>query len=206
MLEHIPAWLGKALSGARAGMEKVAVARPELGNGFATWSLTSPAFADGGRLPERFTADGAGVSPPLVWPDPPAGTARLALLVEDVDAPAPQPLVHALVWGLPAAPGTLAEGVIVTDARHASGGEVGRNSFGREGWLPPDPPTGHGQHRYVFQLFALDSGAGDPGVNPGRTAAIEAMTGHVIAAGLLIGLYSRGEEAPVGPVGAAAPA
>ena len=37
-------------------------------------------------------------------------------------------------------------------------------------------------------------------------AMIEAMSGKVLAAGLLIGTYSRGEEAPVGPVGTLAPA
>ncbi len=78
---------------------------------------------------------------------------------------------------------------------------MGRNSFLRRGWLPPDPPTGHGEHRYAFQLFALDRQAGDPGETPGRDALIEAMAGHVLAAGLLVGTYSRGEEAPVGPVG-----
>lgn len=203
MLEHVPAWLGKALKGLRAGADKLAIARPELGASFPALSLSSPAFADGARLPDRFTADGAGQSPPLVWGLPPAGTASLALLVEDADAPALSPLVHAVVWGLPADAGRLAEGEIVADGDGKAGGarDVGRNSFLREGWLPPDPPTGHGEHRYAFQLFALGAGAGDPGASPGRAAIVEAMAGHVLAAGLLVGTYSRGEEAPVGPVG-----
>lgn len=200
MLEHVPAWLGKALSGARAGTDALAIARPELGGQFAPLSLSSPAFADGARLPERFTADGEGTSPPLTWGTPPEGTIALALLVEDADAPAPQPLVHAIVWGLAADAGSLAEGAIAADGSV----EMGRNSFGRRGWLPPDPPTGHGEHRYAFQLFALDAGAGDPGDAPGRTSLVEAMAGHVLAAGLLVGTYSRREGAPVGPVGAAA--
>ena len=199
MLEHVPAWLGRALAGARAGSDALAIARPELGGGFASLDLSSPAFADGARLPPRFTADGEGVSPPVHWRAPPEGTASLALLVEDADAPARQPLVHAIVWGLPVDAGSLAEGAIA--AGHA---EVGRNSFLRQGWLPPDPPTGHGEHRYAFQLFALDAGVGDPGATPGRGAIVEAMAGHVLAAGLLVGTYSREEEAPVGPVGAAA--
>ncbi len=99
MLEHVPQWLGKALRGVRAGTDKLTIAQAALGP-FAEIALTSPAFADGARLPERFTADGEGVSPPLVWRDPPAGTARLALIVEDADSPTPQPLVHAVVWGL----------------------------------------------------------------------------------------------------------
>ncbi|WP_267378504.1 MULTISPECIES: YbhB/YbcL family Raf kinase inhibitor-like protein [unclassified Sphingomonas] len=205
MLEHIPGWLGQALSGWRAGADTLAIAK--LGNGFATFGLTSPAFADGARLPERFTADGAGVSPPLLWEAPPAGTARLALLVEDADAPAPSPLVHAIVWGLAPEIGRLAEGAIVADGDgDSSGRDVGRNSFLREGWLPPDPPTGHGTHRYAFQLFALGAGATDPGATPGRSALVEAMQGHVLAAALLIGTYSRGEAVPAGPIGAGVPA
>ncbi|MCP3734947.1 YbhB/YbcL family Raf kinase inhibitor-like protein [Sphingomonas sp. RP10(2022)] len=206
MLEHIPGWLGKALSDVRAGAEKLAIARPELGTSFPALDLSSPAFADGARLPERFTADGAGVSPPLIWGMPPEGTACLALLVEDPDAPAPQPLVHAVIWGMPADAGRLAEGAIVGDGAGTPDRDVGRNSYFREGWLPPDPPTGHGAHRYAFQLFALGAGVGDPGETPGRTALVEAMVGHVLAAGLLIGTYSRGEAAPVGPVGAVATA
>jgi Raf kinase inhibitor-like YbhB/YbcL family protein len=198
MLEHIPAWLGRTLVGVRAGANKLAIVQPELGGRFDAIDLSSPAFAQDARLPPRFTADSEGVSPPLVWGPVPDGTTLLALLVEDADAPTPQPLVHAVVWGLPADAGRLAEGAIKPDgAGVEDGGDVGRNSYFNEGWLPPDPPTGHGEHRYAFQLFALDAEVGDPGRSPGRAALIEAMSGHVLAAGLLIGTYSRGEEAPL---------
>ncbi len=202
MLEHVPHWLGEALRGARAGMEKLVIV--EAAVAAAGLDIGSPAFATEGRLPERFTADGAGVSPPLRWGTPPPGTAALALIVEDADAPAPQPLVHAIVWNLPPAAGELVEGAIVADGAGPAGGrDVGRNSYLREGWLPPDPPTGHGTHRYAFQLFALSAG-GDPGESPGRSALLAAMEGRVLAAGLLIGTYSRGEAAPAGPVGGVA--
>jgi phosphatidylethanolamine-binding protein (PEBP) family uncharacterized protein len=65
------------------------------------------------------------------------------------------------------------------------------------GWLPPDPPTGHGPHSYVFQLFALDSAPAPDGTR-GRSALVEAIRGHVIAAGLFTGTYSRGEPAAAG--------
>lgn len=199
MLEHLPAWLGRALAGRRAGIDKIVVAQPGMA-GDGELSLTSPAFADGARLPERFTADGIGASPPLVWTGVPDG-ATLALLVEDPDAPAAQPLVHCVVWGLDAAAGQLAEGAIVADGE---AGDIGRNSFFRIGWLPPDPPTGHGEHRYVFQLFALAADAPDPKDTPGRSALVDAMRGHVLASAVLVGTYSRGEPAAIGPVGAVA--
>ena len=194
MLEHVPRWLGAAMKGMRAVADKLAIVQPALGGRFDAIELMSPAFADGARLPPRFTADGAGISPPLIWGNVPDGTSKLVLLVEDADAPAPTPLVHAIIWGMPPDERRIAEGAIVADGAGSNDGrDVGRNSFLREGWLPPDPPAGHGEHRYAFQLFALDAQVRDPGETPRRAALIKAMSGHVLAAGLLIGCYSRGE-------------
>lgn len=194
MLEHVPAWLGHLLRDRRAGHEKLVAADPGIRLGADSIDLSSPAFSAGGRLPIRFTADGEGVSPPLVWGDVPVGTATLALIVEDPDAPASKPLVHAIVWDMPSNERRIAEGVIVADGAGGEDGHVGRNSFLREGWLPPDPPTGHREHDYVFQLFAL-SERPDLGASPGRGAFVEAIAGKVLATGVLIGTYSRGEAA-----------
>ena len=203
MLEHVPRWLGEALRNVRAGADKLCIAQPDLGGGFGTLDLSSPAFADGAMLPPRFTADGEGVSPPLIWGAVPEGTQSLALIVEDPDAPSLQPLVHAIVWNIPPTEQRLTEGAIRADgAGGPDGRDVGRNSYFIEGWLPPDPPTGHGAHHYAFQLFALSGEAGDPGSTPGRGALVKAMAGRVLAAGLLTGTYSRGEDAPVGRLGA----
>ncbi|WP_340313980.1 YbhB/YbcL family Raf kinase inhibitor-like protein [Rhizorhabdus argentea] len=197
MLEHLPGWIGGMLRNFRAGHSKLVIAQPELVLGESVIDLTSPAFANGARLPMRFTADGEGVSPPLLWNNVPAGTSSLALIVEDPDAPALHPLVHALVWNLPADERRLAEGAIVRDGGGTPDGrDVGRNSYFAEGWLAPDPPTGHGSHDYVFQLFAL-SDTLDIGANPGRSGLVRAFNGRVLAAGMLVGTYSRGEDAPI---------
>lgn len=202
MLELVPDWLGRALRPLRAGAERLTITR--LGNDFPAIELSSLAFADGSRLPLRFTADGEGLSPPLLWSGLPDDTMCLALVVEDMDAPARTPLVHAVLWGISADARGLDEGAIRADGPGSEeAGDVGRNSYLREGWLPPDPPTGHGEHRYVFQLFAVGPGAVDPGPTPGRSALIEALAGNVLAAGMLVGTYSRGEAAPIGPAGAA---
>lgn len=198
MLEHVPQWLGQAMRGLRAGADKLCIVQPELGGDFGPIALSSTAFANGGRLPPRFTADGEGISPPLVWGALPERTRSVALIVEDSDAPMPDPMVHAVVWGLSPYRHALAEGEIQPDGTGAPDGrDVGLNSFFFEGWLPPDPPNGHGEHNYHFQIFALDA-IDYPGPTPGRSALVRAMKGNVLAAGLLTGVYSRGEAAAPG--------
>lgn len=205
MLEHPPSWLGHALGSVRAGADRVAIAALHPGEYIAI-SLGSAAFADGERIPERFTADGKGVSPPLHWGPLPEGTAALALLVEDADSPSPNPIVHAVVWDLDLAANRLEEGAVGTSGDDAPGGEgpeTGRNSYLQRRWMPLDPPPGHGDHHYVFQLFALSS-APDLERAPGRSALLDELGGRLLGVGVLTGTYSREDPAAIGPVGEAA--
>ncbi|MCY7398346.1 MAG: YbhB/YbcL family Raf kinase inhibitor-like protein [Sphingomonas bacterium] len=207
MLEHLPSWLGQALGSVRAGADRVAIAALRPGECLAI-SLGSAAFADGARIPERFTADGEGVSPPLHWGPLPEGTAALALLVEDADSPSPNPIVHAVVWDLDLVTNRLEEGAIGTIGDGAPGGagpETGRNSYLQRRWLPLDPPPGHGEHQYVFQLFALSS-VPDLERAPGRSALLDELGGRLLGVGVLTGTYSRDDPAAIGPVGVAATA
>jgi Raf kinase inhibitor-like YbhB/YbcL family protein len=156
--------------------------------------LRSPAFVFNGELPLRFTADGEGLSPPLEWGAVPTATDSLVMIVEDADSPTPHPLVHAIVTGLPGTAGSLAEGALDSPdhqgSAHAAGLATGQNSLLRHSWLPPDPPPGHGEHRYVFQIFALR--AGEPwAAAPGRGQLIEAVLQRAIGVGCLIGTYER---------------
>ncbi|GIZ50133.1 YbhB/YbcL family Raf kinase inhibitor-like protein [Noviherbaspirillum aridicola] len=187
MLEKLPSVIGHALQHRRAGLEKIAFNQIDLRAGTAALQVTSLSFGDHEPIPARFTADGEGSSPPLEWTGVPEGTATLALIVEDADAPTPQPLVHAIAVDLPAHDGVLHEGELDSDELD---GQVGRNSYLRTGWLPPDPPPGHGVHRYAFQLFALESGPAFSGT-PGREALLEAIQERAIASGCLIGTYER---------------
>lgn len=192
MLENVPAAIGRALHAVRPGLDKIVYARAGLGAP-ETMRVTSEAFADGTPLPQRFTQDGAKVSPPLRFTGLPPGGRSLLLVVEDADSPTPAPLVHALAWDIPAAEGTgLQEAALDADAMPTTraGVALGKNSFMASGWLPPDPPTGHGLHRYCFQVFALDV-TPDLEQGAGRGAVIEALDGHVLAKGLLVGTYER---------------
>ncbi len=220
MLEKLPDVLGHALRSQRAGLDALAFNRVELGPGTAAITLSSLAFADHAPIPAVYTADGEGRSPPLHWSGVPEEAGSLVLIVEDADAPTPKPLVHAIAVDLPAGPeGQLVEGALETrgdDADTDAGEEgvaldeprAGRNSYLQADWLPPDPPPGHGVHRYAFQLFALKPGALFS-ETPGRDEVLEILASHGMASGLLVGTYERDGTAKVDdaePVAAIAPA
>ena len=190
MLEKLPDVVGHVLRGQRAGLDKTAFHAVDLRAGAAAIRVTSLAFADHAPIPERYTADGDGDSPPLQWTGVPEAAASVVLIVEDADAPTPQPLVHAIVVGLPAGDGALQETALPSRDHEGAGLHVGRNSYLQAAWLPPDPPPGHGVHRYVFQVFALEAGAAFEG-QPGRDTVLEAVREHGLASGCLIGTYER---------------
>lgn len=187
MLERIPAVVGRVLRRVRPGVDRFVCRSGVVRSALPVIEVTSPAFGDHEPIPVRYTADGEGVSPPLAWGDVPEATRSIALLVEDADSPTPSPLVHAIAWHIDRTLRQLADGALSPGDHHPS---LGINSLLRQGWLPPDPPPGHGSHRYGFQVFALDH---DPelGVTPGRSTLIRALRGHALAYGLLIGTYER---------------
>ncbi|MDM0012232.1 YbhB/YbcL family Raf kinase inhibitor-like protein [Variovorax sp. J22P168] len=206
MLEKLPDVIGHALQGVRAGLDEIFFNTLGLRAGMASIKVSSLAFADHAPLPERYTADGIGRSPRIDWIGVPPGAAALVLVVEDADSPTPHPMVHAIAVDLPPSDGQLPEGALPSAEHEGAGVHTGLNSFLQAAWLPPDPPPGHGVHRYAFQLFAL---AAAPGFspNPGREEVFEALRAHAIASGLLIGTCERpdgsiriGDVAPSGPL------
>jgi hypothetical protein len=193
LLEKLPESIGHALINQRAGMDNVVYNHLFHERATARIELRSATFVFNGQLPVRYTADGDGLSPPLEWDGVPAGTASLALLVEDADSPTPHPLVHAIVIGLPPDGGGIEEGALKSPQHTGIGLDTGENSFFQKAWLPPDPPRGHGEHRYVFQVFALRSGAPFSRA-PGRREFIDAVLDRAIGVGCLIGTYERAER------------
>jgi Raf kinase inhibitor-like YbhB/YbcL family protein len=146
----------------------------------------SEAFENMQEVPERYTIDGEGVSPPLAWDNIPENTKSLVLLVDDQDAPGGN-FVHWLLYDIPPSVRKLPEfqngsGIL------PNGAVQGINSSGRIGYFRFSPP--YGTHRYVFKIFALDKKLNLP---PGKDKKqIErAMDGHVIAWGELLGVYAR---------------
>ncbi len=99
--------------------------------------------------------------------------------------------MHAIAVDIDPGRNEIKEGELqdATNERNSSV-SLGRNSWLRRAWLPPDPPPGHGVHRYAFQVFALAAGGSFQDA-PGRNELLEALRTRAIASGCLIGTYAR---------------
>jgi Raf kinase inhibitor-like YbhB/YbcL family protein len=196
MLEKLPDSIGEALRRQRAGLAHIVFY--QLANPFdlAPIKVKSSAFNAETPIPVKYTADGIGLSPPLEWSSVPEEAHSVVVIVEDADSPTPRPLVHAIIVNLEAEDTHLPEGALNSPDHQGLGLQAGRNSYLMQTWLPPDPPPGHGTHRYVFQLFALRRGP-DFSATPGRHEVLDTIASRAVAGGYMIGTYERAQRVPI---------
>lgn len=95
--------------------------------------------------------------------------------------------VHWLMWNIPPEQTKLTED-IPTQEEFSNGIVQGTTSFKRVGYGGPAPPSG--THRYYFKFYALDIRL-DLGSKADKKALENAMQGHILAQGQVMGKYSR---------------
>jgi Raf kinase inhibitor-like YbhB/YbcL family protein len=143
------------------------------------FTVTSPAFREGGPIPEGFTCSGASASLPLAWRHVPKGTEELAVIMDDPDAPSGT-FVHWVVWGIEPRARRLPEETLPAGVQEGS-----------PSYLAPCPPPGRGAHHYRITMYALDEA---PLVTVGSTTAADlraAIKGHVLAKDRTVGTFER---------------
>lgn len=127
---------------------KAEVAPPPAAKGGLT--LTSPAFAAGGKYPVEFTGDGAGVSPPLKWSGAPAGTKCFALSLWH--RPKGDPTEVKSYWVVSHIPAD----VTALEKAVKGVGRVGLNDKKQAGY-DPMKSKGPGVKEYHITLYALSA-------------------------------------------------
>ena len=148
--------------------------------------ITSSAFEHEALIPPKYTCDGDDISPPLQWDTVPEATKSLALISDDPDAPMGT-WVHWVLFNLPADTRELQEN-IPKDKILSNGARQGISDFRRIGYGGPCPPSG--THRYFFKIYALDTELA-LAAGAGKSDLLNAMEGHILAEGQLMGKYKR---------------
>ena len=164
-----------------------------------TISVTSSAFDHHGIVPESNSAYGEIVSIDLACADLPEGTQQLALICDDPKVVEigmmEQPFVHWVMYNIPASASGLPAGLpsdATLEMEGLEGAVNGLNGLRRPGYFGPRPPANGQLHAYHFRVYALDDALNlEPGL--GKAELLDAMNGHVLATGMLMGHYERKE-------------
>ncbi|MBW3568861.1 YbhB/YbcL family Raf kinase inhibitor-like protein [Candidatus Parcubacteria bacterium] len=112
--------------------------------------LTSKDFENNQVMADKFTCRGENCSPQLNIKDVPQDAQSLCLILHDPDAVGSD-FTHWLVWNID--PKT----TVIEENSLPIGSMEGTNDFGNAGYGGPCPPAGTGTHRYIFELYALDT-------------------------------------------------
>jgi Raf kinase inhibitor-like YbhB/YbcL family protein len=159
----------------------IGLAQAQNAPGSTSLKVTSHAFAQGGKIPKKYTCDSSNVSPPLRIENLPKTARSLALIVDDPDAPG-RTWTHWLLWNIDPKATEIREDSAPQNAIQ------GTSDFGSAKYGGPCPPSG--SHRYYFKAYALDTTLSLP--SSSKKAAVEkAMAGHIVAEGSLMGTYSH---------------
>lgn len=151
--------------------------------------ILSTAFKNGHNIPSRHTCDGKNISPQISWGELSDGAVSIALIMDDPDAPSGT-FVHWVIYNIPADLRELPEGIQKND-KLSDGTMQGVSDFGGAGigyWGPCPPPGKF--HHYYFKVYVLDAKL-DLAPQASKKQLEEAMKGHILAKGEIMGKYGR---------------
>ncbi|PYE55203.1 YbhB/YbcL family Raf kinase inhibitor-like protein [Deinococcus yavapaiensis] len=183
------------LGGNPAGA-RLSVAQPGGTVSAGTLTLSSPQFANGGRIANEQSANvfgctGGNVSPTLTWSGAPAGTQSFALTMYDPDAPTGSGFWHWIVYNIPATATSLSLGAgAASGTALPAGTRQGAGDAGTVGYLGPCPSVGDPPHRYVFTLYALNRTLDIPANSAPAIVGFN-LDGSTIARTTLTGFFGR---------------
>ena len=146
-----------------------------------TVKITSSAFQEGEEIPVKFSCRGENVNPDLKISGVPSDAKSLAIILDDPDAPAGV-WTHVILANIDPTTNEIPENSA------PQGTVIGKNSSGETKYDGPCPPSG--THRYYFKVFALESML-DLQNGFSRSELEEAMEGHILAQGQMMGKFSK---------------
>ena len=139
-----------------------------------TFTLTSTDVTDGGVLADAQVQAKGNASPQLSWSGAPVGVKSYAVTCYDPDAPTGSGFWHWTVANIPADVTELKAGA--SSDGLPKGAVEGRTDYGAPGFGGAAPPPGHGPHRYIFTVFAVDVEKLD--VTPDNSGAVFGFNLH----------------------------
>lgn len=161
------------------------------------FTLTSPAFPDGGTVPTKYAGlrpgrtppcGGENISPPLIWSNAPAATRSFAIVMFDPDGGRGTGSSHWVAYDIAPTRTELKEGEASVAPTEWVGGN---NNAGTNYYFGPCGPAGDAPHHYVITLIAtsVERGTLAPGLT--REELLAQLRGKALAPATIVGKYVR---------------
>jgi len=148
-------------------------------------TVTSDAFAEGGKIPIKHTGRAEDISPRLELSAISEKAKSIAVIMDDLDVPGLGILTHWVIWNLPVQnfiPENIPNGEVVPSLGNAVQG-IG---YGKHRYRGPNPPSG--SHRYQFNVYVLGKRL-DLSGNSGKKELLKGMEGHILQHGSITGRF-----------------
>lgn len=164
--------------------------------GANVFTLSSPAFKDGGSLEQRHAGNlpanpncvGQNVSPALTWTNPPSGTRSFALLVYDQEGRNGLGVAHWVAYNIPVSVSGFSENEASAPSSKYTGG---KSTLNLGSYMGPCPPASTGQHHYVYTLIATDVEVGALPAGLTMQELLSRLNGHAKGASSIVLRYGR---------------
>ncbi|MGN1032560.1 MAG: YbhB/YbcL family Raf kinase inhibitor-like protein [Intestinibacter sp.] len=154
--------------------------------------ITSPSFVDGENIPKKHTGFAEDISPEFVLENLCDETKSIAIIMDDLDVPMMRELNHWIIWNIPKL-NVIPENIPYGEKIDTLNGAIQGIAYGKNKYRGPKIPFFlKCPHRYVFQIYALDTILDLP-PHAKKKDLKEAMEGHILHEGSIMGIYKRGE-------------
>jgi Raf kinase inhibitor-like YbhB/YbcL family protein len=152
------------------------------------FTISSPAYKMGQKMPAKYTCDKNSVNPPLIFGTPPSGTKSFAILGWDDDAPGGLASTW-VVYDIPATASALPEAV--PEGATPMNFKQGLNTAGKLGYSGPCPSAGAKPHRVYFDLYAINLPSLGLPAGASLVQVHNAIKQHKLLEAKLMGLAAR---------------
>ncbi|KAK6200892.1 phosphatidylethanolamine-binding protein [Scheffersomyces amazonensis] len=195
-MESVIRVLGKLFYNVRSGDAKLLTKVLKVDQIIPQIEISSSLFKNDGYMPIETAGVGVGdnKSPPLtIHFENDIRIKSYVIVVQDIDPPLPSPITHLLAYNI--SPETTTFELNEFDGSKSDKFILGISFRGRKGYCGPRPVIGHGDHRYVFQVYAINEDATskleDQNEDLTTERLVQIIEGNIIKYGTLTGLYKR---------------
>jgi hypothetical protein len=162
----------------------------------SNFTLRSPAFREGGTLPDSsmlngLDCHGENISPALEWTNVPAGTQSFVVILDDYEARGSDGFIHWAAYNIPGTATGLPANAGAGEPDLPGGGRHAYNDFLKRNYGGPCPPAGPA-HKYRFTVYALKTPSIDDAGTPMTWRKLRfIIKDDILAKASLTGLFAH---------------